>query len=388
MKGWISIISLLASLAAAAPSLSAADNNAEDTDTSGAGKVLPKPLSQPPPVFPSSLMRGGADGVVMVSFTVDAEGRVRDAVVDNSSFRALNPYALKAVAEWRFTPGTRNGRAAAFRLRAPVEFTGKMDETPLAANPAISARPTPPPTANPAAPAVIKVASIGPTHATTAPSSAIVAGPASVTLPAAKRKAQPVYPYEMLINGQPGWADASFVVDYTGRPLFTNPAGSSNRAFAMAVVAMVEASAYNPGRKGNSTVMSPSKEHYEFAGENTLDPEAKRVLAELRKHKPSILSSTELDERPKVIQQVSPAYPRALKDDGMTGQAEIEFIIDRDGRVLFPRIVSASHEDFGWAAATAVAQWRFQPPQKDGQNVEAKMSIPILFTAQKLAESD
>jgi len=388
MKRWIYIIALTAGLAASSADLSAAGNYVEDSDSTGSAKVLPKPISQPPPVFPASLMRGGADGVVMVSFTVDDEGRTRDAVVENSSFRALNPYALKAVAEWRFTPGTRNGRPAAFRLRAPVEFTGKSDE-PAHTETVVSTRPTPAPSPAPAAPPAATTPA--PIIVTATPAPAPAAAPASVasiTPPAAKRKAAPVYPYEMLISGQPGWADASFVVDYTGRPLFTNPAGSSNRAFAMAVVAMVEASAYNPGHKGKSTVMSPSKEHYEFAGEESLDPEARRVLAELRKHKPAILSSNELDERPKVIQQVSPAYPRALKDDGLTGQAEIEFIIDKDGRVLFPRIVSASHEDFGWAAATAVAQWKFQPPQKGGHNVEAKMSVPILFTAQKLAESD
>jgi outer membrane biosynthesis protein TonB len=56
--------------------------------------------------------------------------------------------------------------------------------------------------------------------------------------------------------------------------------------------------------------------------------------------------------------------------------------------VLFPRIVSASHEDFGWAASVAVAQWRYQPPQKDGRSVEVRMTVPILFTAQQLAEAD
>lgn len=382
MKGWFNLIALTAGLLAIPIGLSAADYDPDNSDSIDAGKALPKPLSQPPPVFPSSLMRSGEDGVVMVSFTVDGEGRVRDPVVENSSFRALNPYALKAVNEWKFSPGTRNGRPAAFRLRAPVEFTGKSDGHPLAGNGA-SHRPAPalPTTAKAATPALST-----PVAATPATTNNAVA--ATLTAPTAKRKLTPVYPYEMVINGQAGWADASFIVDYTGRPLFANPEGSSNRAFAMAVVAMVEANAYSPGRKGNSTVMSALKEHYEFPGDDSFDPEAKRVLNELRKQKPSILSSTDLDHRPKVIQQVSPSYPRALKDDGLTGQAEIEFIIDRDGRVLFPRIVSASHEDFGWAAATAVAQWKFQPPQKGGRSVEAKMSVPILFTAQKLAEAD
>lgn len=360
MKGWIYISALIATLVATSPISTAASSAIAETDDLASGKILPKAISQPAPTYPPSLMRSGVDGVVMVAFTVDEEGRVRDPEVENSSFRPLNPYALKAVAAWKFSPGTRNGRPAAFRLRAPVEFTGgKVEETARNTDVAVS-RP------------------VIPTSATTN----------ADTPPAPKRKPAPVYPYEMLINGQPGWADASFVVDYTGRPLFTSPAGSSNRAFAMAVVAMVEASAYNPARKGKAPIMSPSKEHYEFTGENALDPEAKRILSELRKRTPSIISSAELDERPKVVQQVSPVYPRALKDDGLTGQAEIEFIIDRGGRVLFPRIVSATHEDFGWAAATAVSQWRFQPPHKSGQNVEVKMTVPVLFTAQKLAESD
>lgn len=205
--------------------------------------------------------------------------------------------------------------------------------------------------------------------------------------PVAKRKVVPVYPYELLVNGRSGWAEASFVIDYSGRPLFANPKRSSDPAFAKAVVAMIEASQYVPGRRDKHSVMSPASERYQFAGEESLDAHARSVLDTLR-HGGGLAAATELDERPKAVRQDSPAYPRALKDDGMTGQAEIEFVIDRDGRVLFPRIVSASHEDFGWAAATAVAQWRFQPPQKGGQHVDAIMRVPILFDAHKLASSD
>lgn len=204
----------------------------------------------------------------------------------------------------------------------------------------------------------------------------------------AKRKVVPVYPYELLVSGHSGWAEASFVIDYSGRPLFANPKHASDPAFGKAVVAMIEASQYVPGRRDKHAVMSPSSERYQFAGEESFDADARRVLASLRRGNSGFAAATELDERPRAVRQDSPAYPRALKDDGLTGQAEIEFVIDRDGRVLFPRIVSASHEDFGWAAATAVAQWKFQPPQKDGKQVDAIMRVPVLFDAHKLASSD
>jgi TonB family protein len=337
--------------------LRAADAVVEDMDEGGAGKVLPKIISQPPPVFPASLFRSGTGGKVIVIFTVSDDGSVHDAVVTSSPERHLNPYAIKAVGSWRFEPGTRDGRPASFRLRAPVEFVVNEEASPSRGDEASS------------------------TLSSEANKSYDVA-------PVARRKPLPVYPYEMVLSGQSGSVDASFIVDYAGRPLFTVAAGAGDRAFARAAIAMVEASEYSPGRKGSRCVMCPGSEHFQFDGGASLDRDARRVLAELRTASTAILSVTQLDERPKVIQQVSPAYPRALKDDGLTGQAEIEFIVSSDGRVLFPRIISATYEDFGWAAAVAVAQWRYQPPQKDGRNVEVRMTVPILFSAQKLAESD
>jgi len=206
--------------------------------------------------------------------------------------------------------------------------------------------------------------------------------------PVAKRKVTPVYPYDLLISSRSGWAEATFVIDYSGRPLFAAVKEASDPAFAKAVIAMVEASQYVPGRRDKHAVMSPATERFQFAGEESLDGNARRVLESLRHGKAGLAMVGDLDERPHAMRQDSPVYPRVLRDDGLTGQAEIEFVIDREGRVLFPRIVSATHDDFGWAAATAVAQWRFQPPQKGGQKVDAIMRVPILFDAHKLASSD
>ncbi|MBK9989306.1 MAG: energy transducer TonB [Verrucomicrobia bacterium] len=327
--------------------LSAADAIIEDVEEGGGGKVMPKVISRPPPLFPMSLLRSGAGGKVIVTFTVDEKGNVRDAVVTSSPQRQLNLYAVKAVGSWKFEPGTRDGQPASFRLRTAVEFATTAAETA--------------------------------TNKT---------GKTPDGTPSAKRKPPVVYPYELVISGQPAWADASFVVDYVGRTLFTVSPASSNKAFGKAAVAMIEATEYNPGTRDTRRVMSPASEHFQYNGEASLDPESRRVLAELRKPKPAILAANELDERPKVLAQTAPTYPRALKDDGFTGQAEIEFIVSRDGTVMFPKIVSATHEDFGWAASVAVAQWRYQPPQKNGRAVEVRMTVPILFTAQKLAEAD
>lgn len=203
-----------------------------------------------------------------------------------------------------------------------------------------------------------------------------------------KRAMNIVYPYEMLIGGKAGWAEASFVIDYAGRPLFTNPSGASDSDFAKAAVAMVEANVFSPAKKDKRVTMASSSLRFKFDGEASLPADARRVLAELRKTQPAILTLAEIDQRPKAVSQDSPVYPRALKDDGLTGQAEIEFVVTAEGNVVCPRIVSATQADFGWAAAIAVAQWRFQPPTKNGQKVDVRMSVPVLFDARKLAASD
>ncbi len=58
----------------------------------------------------------------------------------------------------------------------------------------------------------------------------------------------------------------------------------------------------------------------------------------------------------------------------------LEVIVDRDGRVRLPHIRSATRPEFGWAAATAVSQWLFETPLKDGKPVDVRVVIPVKFT--------
>ena len=73
-------------------------------------------------------------------------------------------------------------------------------------------------------------------------------------------------------------------------------------------------------------------------------------------------------------------FPEVLKAaGGAKGEAMIEFVIARDGRVRLPRIVSASAPEFGWAAATSVSQWLFNAPRREGKPVDVKVAMPMSF---------
>ena len=96
--------------------------------------------------------------------------------------------------------------------------------------------------------------------------------------------------------------------------------------------------------------------------------------------KDSLRGGADLDEKLTPLYRVAPGYPAALRADKPSGEATVEFVIDRDGRARLPRIVAATREEFGWAAATAVAQWLFRPPLRGGAPVEVKVQIPFNFT--------
>ncbi|MGC4074712.1 MAG: energy transducer TonB [Nibricoccus sp.] len=311
----------------------------EEVETSVAtlNPVLPKIISQTAAVYPASHTNTGGESVI-VSFTVNTDGKVESPKIISSPSSHLEGPAKKAVLAWKFEAGTRMGKPAEFRLKAPVTFS--------------------------------------------------VRGENIEDAPAATRKVAAVYPYEQLVKGQTGWGEVSFVVDYSGRAILTSSTGASDASFSKSVIAMLEATEFAPAKKDKHAVMAASTDREHFRPEADLDFVARSVLSELRKAKPAIFTLADLDDRPKAVTQHSAVYPRSMKSDGLTGQAEIEFIVDRDGRVLFPRIVSSTHEDFGWAAATAVAQWKFNPPMRNGQRVDVRMTVPVMFDAQKLASSD
>jgi TonB family protein len=202
----------------------------------------------------------------------------------------------------------------------------------------------------------------------------------------ASRAFKPVYPYEALIAGREGWADIGFTVDSAGRVILASPMAASETAFAHAFMADLEAIEFSPPRKNGQPLMSLGRERYNFPAKPVLDPVASEILTELRKPEPAITPVAELDSKPEAIRKPVTVYPWVLRGDEISGEAEIEFIIDRNGRTLFPRIVSATHEDFGWAAATAVLNWRYKSPMKGGAKVDTRITEKIVYDLKKAAD--
>jgi TonB family protein len=93
----------------------------------------------------------------------------------------------------------------------------------------------------------------------------------------------------------------------------------------------------------------------------------------------SALGVTPLNSRPRPVHQGPPQYPYLLSAAGLEGNAVVEFIINRDGRVVEARVVSATNTAFGATAQRAVEEWRFAPGMSEGRKVATRVKQLIEF---------
>jgi protein TonB len=88
----------------------------------------------------------------------------------------------------------------------------------------------------------------------------------------------------------------------------------------------------------------------------------------------------ELDQRARPIFQAAPAYPFELRQKKVEGVVYMLFIVDKDGRVVNPKVEKSDHPAFERPALDAVRQWKFEPAVRGGEKVASKVRIPIRFS--------
>lgn len=83
----------------------------------------PSPVNKLPPTYPSSLLKKGIGGRVLVTCEVDESGNVTRASIKQSSGREeLDQAALNAVNKWKFKPATKSGRKIKATCTVPFNF--------------------------------------------------------------------------------------------------------------------------------------------------------------------------------------------------------------------------------------------------------------------------
>jgi len=84
--------------------------------------VAPLATEQSDPGYPLELMRANVHGMVTLYAVIHADGRLSDIRVLNSPDERLDPYAVKALARWKFLPAERAGKPVALEAVVKIPF--------------------------------------------------------------------------------------------------------------------------------------------------------------------------------------------------------------------------------------------------------------------------
>lgn len=93
----------------------------------------------------------------------------------------------------------------------------------------------------------------------------------------------------------------------------------------------------------------------------------------------TIFEISQLDRIPTPIMQPAPVFPYALKQSVSEARVLVEFIVDSNGDVVAPFVVSSTHSGFNESAVNGVAKWKFRPGMKAGKRVNTRVRAPVNF---------
>lgn len=301
--------------------------------------------------YPEGLRPRMLSGRVIFECDVTAEGHASAVRVLAASHADFVPVTLAASSKWQFTPATQGDLPVRGRVRGEVSL-----ELPRVT------------------PSAILAANAITTPAGSPPEQAM----------RLEISVDPVWPYALLLRGESGSASAEFTVQLDGGVTDVKLRDSTAPEFGRALIAALESWRFAASRGTREAPLTLLKKmtFTPVAAAATAasgDEPVGRLVILARKN--ALRGGGELDEKLTPLYRVAPRYPAVWQAaDKPSGEATIEFVIDRDGRARLPRIVTATHEEFGWAAATAVAQWLFRPPVRGGAPTEVMVQIPFTFT--------
>jgi len=93
--------------------------------------------------------------------------------------------------------------------------------------------------------------------------------------------------------------------------------------------------------------------------------------------------ATSWDTAPVPVKRTTPNYPTEMKEKRISGEVQLTFIVETDGKVREAEVQRTTDEKFNKAALDAVKKWQFKPGIKDGKAVRCRVVLPIMFSIAK-----
>jgi protein TonB len=87
----------------------------------------------------------------------------------------------------------------------------------------------------------------------------------------------------------------------------------------------------------------------------------------------------QLSKAPRALRAKTPVFPNELRRNGISGVVYVSYVVRDDGTTSHIRILRSTHQAFSEAAIRAIRKWIFQPGEKDGKKVNARVRQSIPF---------
>jgi len=83
--------------------------------------------------------------------------------------------------------------------------------------------------------------------------------------------------------------------------------------------------------------------------------------------------------KPRPVSTVQPRVPTNLRKAGLRGTVKVQFVVDTNGRVQNPSVVSTPNPALNEPTLDAIKQWRFEPGTRGGKRVPMKTMQPFNY---------
>ncbi len=307
--------------------------------------------------YPKKMRTWNLTGSVLIDGIIDTDGALKDITIAKSIHPAFELAVVKSSTSVRFSPATSNRIAIPIAVRTPYSFR-------LA-----SAVPT-----RPDVPAAFRFPAVN----TRAAADAQYDFPPQISI-----VSLPVYPRELLMRSVTGSAQVTVELDSLGAVKGVTILEATHPEFGAATKAMFENWTFAPAIKAGRAIGVSFRFERGFElneRDNGISDETKEALYRLRSNPEEIYELKSLDSSPKALYQPEAADPRKPSPDtNEVDTVQIEFIIDREGGVQLPRIVSATNMDLAWSVATVLPRWLFDVPKVKGKAVFARKEMLFEF---------
>jgi TonB family protein len=168
------------------------------------------------------------------------------------------------------------------------------------------------------------------------------------------------------------------LVDTDGKARQISVVEATHPAFARAAVEALELWDFTPGTVNGQPTPMRIRVPFEFqlSTEEILESVAGRPV--FREVLETVIPASQLPAWPRPKNFYIPRYPPELEGSGKYGKAVVNITIDKEGRVINPRLVKATYPEFAAPALFTALQLEF-PPQVMANREAIHVNLDIQF---------